>query len=76
MHGFDDLLSHFTQGELASALDVPVNTAGGMKRRASVAPSYWPRLIEAATQRGLLVNAEMLARFASERKTRSLEDAD
>lgn len=68
MTDFRDLLSRWTIAELAADLTLNLNTAAAMKQRASVAPSHWALLIEAARRKGLTIDEAMLARFWRESK--------
>lgn len=65
---FGQILDHFTTGELAEALGCPYQTAAAMKRRASVNVVHWQQLIAAADTKGLILDAETLARLAAERR--------
>lgn len=66
---FPDLLSHWSNQELADDLGVPYTAAAAMRHRGVVAAVHWERLVHAARGKSLDISAEMLARFARERKT-------
>lgn len=50
--------------KVAAALEVRPSTASEMKRRGSIPVDYWPKLIEAARERGLKgVSADTLMKI-------------
>lgn len=63
MHGFYDLLEHWTATELSDDLGVTFRTGWSIKRRGSVSLEHWPRLIEAAKRKGIALDEAMLAEF-------------
>jgi hypothetical protein len=73
IRGFADVLALWTPLQLSRALKVPYQTAAGMYRRGSIGSKHWSRLIEAATARGEILTADMLIKFADERR-RSASD--
>jgi hypothetical protein len=70
IRGFADVLALWTPKQLSRVLKVPYHTAAAMYQRESIASRYWARLIKAAEARGETITADMLVRFADERKPR------
>jgi len=48
---------------LGRAIGVNPSTASEMRRRASIPVDYWPKLIEAARQRGIDLDSDSLVRI-------------
>lgn len=63
MQGFDDLLENWTATELSDDLGVTFRTGWSIKRRGSVSPEHWPRLIAAADSKGIKLDEAMLVDF-------------
>lgn len=62
---FEALLSNWTKLELSQALGVPYVNARKMIERKSVNPIHWPKLIEAASGKGIaLTNDDLIAMLA------------
>lgn len=59
---FEALLANWTKLELSGALGVPYVNARKMIERKSVNPVHWPKLIEAAATKGIvLTNDDLIA---------------
>lgn len=62
---FEALLSNWTKLELSQALGVPYVNARKMIERKSVNPVHWPKLIDAASGKGIaLTNDDLIAMLA------------
>lgn len=57
---FEALLSNWTKLELSQALGVPYVNARKMIERKSVNPVHWPKLIEAAAGKGIVLTHDDL----------------
>jgi hypothetical protein len=68
IRSFADALGLWTPLQLSRVLKVPYSTAATMYRRGSIGPRHWSRLIEAAAARGEIITAQMLVKFADERR--------
>lgn len=64
---FETLLAHWTTPELSADLGVPYVTARKMRERKSVGVDHWPRLVEAAARKGILLNIERLMEMRNQR---------
>lgn len=63
--------------ELARILPLPsVNYAYGLRQRNSISPGHWDALIAAASERGIPLTHEMLARLYAARRKRTRETAE
>jgi hypothetical protein len=71
MRSFTDVLALWTPLQLSRVLKVPYSTAATMYQRRSIGPKHWSRLIDAAAARGEIITADMLVRFADERRQSS-----
>jgi hypothetical protein len=72
IRSFADVLALWTPLQLSRVLNVRYQTAAAMHRRGSIGPAHWARLIEAAASRGEIITAEMLVKFANDRRLASL----
>lgn len=73
MDSFAALIGHWPKpsvSNFASDLGIPVEHAAAMKRRDSVPPGHWERLVAGAERRGIQVTLEVLAGLAASRKSR------
>jgi hypothetical protein len=68
IRSFADALGLWTPLQLSRVLKVPYSTAATMYQRGSIGPRHWSRLIEAAAARGEIITAQMLVKFADERR--------
>lgn len=71
IRSFADVLALWTPLQLSRVLDVRYTTAAAMHRRGSIGPAHWARLIEAAAARGEVITADMLVKFADQRRSSS-----
>lgn len=73
MQTFGDLFDKFDgPARVGQAIGVSTIHAANMKRRGSIPPRYWPRLVQAATERGISeVTADKLAELAAARAERA-----
>lgn len=62
MTNFDDIFEAFGgNSALARAIGVKISTAGEMRRRGTVPPEHWLKLMRAAEERGIVgISAEIL----------------
>jgi hypothetical protein len=70
MQGFDDLLAHWEHTELRDDLGIRYEAAKSMKRRGSVSPAHWARLISAAARKGIKLDDATLRQFWSASRKR------
>lgn len=76
MTTFDDIFEAFGgNSALARAIGVKISTAGEMRRRGSVPPEHWLRLIRAAEERDIVLTADQLLAMYVAIKSRSREPA-
>jgi hypothetical protein len=68
IRSFADVLALWTPLQLSRVLKIRYPTAAAMHQRGSIGPAHWARLIEAADARGEIITADMLVRFADERR--------
>jgi hypothetical protein len=68
MRSFADVLALWKPLQLSRVLKVPYSTAATMYQRGSIGPKHWSRLIEATAARGEIVTADMLVKFADDRR--------
>jgi hypothetical protein len=68
IRSFADVLALWTPKQLSRVLKVPYSTAAAMYQRGSIGPAHWARLIAAAEARGEVITADMLLRFAADRR--------
>lgn len=64
---FSELIARWPNvSKFAEDIKAPYQTAAAMKRRDSIDPNYWPKLIETARARGIKgVTWERLAKMAA-----------
>jgi hypothetical protein len=65
MDSFRSLIDRFGIAGFAKAIGVSYGAAKQMRRRNSVSPEYWPRIIQACRGEVDGVTAELLTRFAA-----------
>jgi hypothetical protein len=74
IRSFADVLALWTPLQLSRVLNVPYSTAKAMHWRGLIGPAHWARLIEAATACGEIVTADMLIKFADDRRSHASKD--
>lgn len=72
MTNFDDIFEAFGgNSALARAIGVKISTAGEMRRRGTVPPDHWLKLMRAAEERGITLTSDQLLVMYDAAKSRS-----
>lgn len=64
---FEALLANWSTPELSADLGVPYVTARKMRERKSVGVDHWPRLVDAATRKGISIDVAKLVELRNQR---------